>query len=98
MMSVALMLAVVMVRFDVARNYRVLLFLPFLMAAFGAFQGLYRTCPGHAMKQTAEDDGGEAHKVFNRAERSAARKNAFKVTFMSVITASVATLFVFAVP
>jgi len=42
-LSLALGLAVSLVHFQVAWGYRLLLFLPFFLAANGFFQALYRT-------------------------------------------------------
>lgn len=42
-LTLALGLAVILVQWDVTPGYRLLLFLPFIVAANGFFQALYRT-------------------------------------------------------
>ena len=41
--TVAMILAVIVVKLDLWAGYRVLMFLPFLFAANGVYMGLYRT-------------------------------------------------------
>lgn len=96
MMSLGLGLAVVLVRSDLAPAWRWFCFIPFFLGSFGAFQGLFRTCPMHAMKGSREEETGVAP-VLRLDEQGCARKLARLVWMLSLSVATVATLAVYTV-
>lgn len=77
---------------------RALCFIPFLVAAHLAFQGLFRTCPMHAVKGTREDDRGRVGRVFQKRDEKDARRLAIWVNAMAVGLAGVATFVLFLLP
>jgi hypothetical protein len=98
MTSLALGLTVLFVQLDFPRLWRVALFFPFMWAAIGAVQGLYRTCPFHVNKRTRVNDAGEVERVCSEAEVSQARCLAHRVVGLSILSALGATALVFFLP
>lgn len=97
-MMVGLLLTVAFVQMDVARAWRLLLFFPFMGAAIGAVQGLYRTCPFHVNSRTRVNDAGEVERVCSEDEVLDARSLARRVVGASTLSALAATAFVFFLP
>ncbi|MCA9553415.1 MAG: hypothetical protein KC933_25485 [Myxococcales bacterium] len=97
-LTVALGAAVAVMEADLARPWRVVLFVPFFFAAFGAWQGLYRTCPGLVMRGTRETQEGDEVRVADPEQTRAARRLATKVMLGSVATAACATALLVALP
>ncbi len=97
MLAVSLVLSVVLVRADVPRVWRLALFIPFFMAAVGAWQGLYRTCPMMVREGTKESEHGDA-RVVDPEQLRGARKLAFRVLLGSMCTALLSTALVTALP
>lgn len=97
MLTVALLLSVVLVRADVSKAWRALLFVPFFMASMGAWQGLYRTCPMMVRHGRRETEDGEV-RVADPEQVRGARKLAFRVLLGSVCTALLSTALVTALP
>jgi hypothetical protein len=91
---VGLTLTVIMIRADVAPIYRTLVFFPFFGAAFGAYQGLYRTCTFAAKQGVRETELG-IEPVANPAERERARADGRRIVFNSFATAAAATALCF---
>ncbi len=98
MLAVSLGLSVVLVRMGVDRTWRLLLFFPFLIAAIGAWQGLYRTCPFLVHDGKRENDDGEEGRVANPDQVKGARKLAFRVVFGAMSSALISTALVLALP
>lgn len=98
MLLVALGAAVALVQTDVARGWRMVLFVPFFLAAFGAWQGLYRTCPGMVNRGMREDERGDAEPIRRADDLRGVRRDAYKVLGGTVVTALAATLLVLLVP
>lgn len=98
MLAIALLGTVGLVQADLHRAWRLLLFLPFFMAAFGAWQGLFRTCPGLAFKGLRETATGHEAKVKRKAELVAAQRAARQVLIGAIATALVSTSVVFFLP
>lgn len=96
MLSVGLCLSVALSRPGLDPLWRLACFVPFFFGAFGAFQGLFRTCPVHVMKGSREQDSGVSP-VIRSEERGCARRLARRVWIYSFSVASLATLAVFAV-
>ena len=97
LLAVALVVAVVLVRLGVDRPWRLLTFIPFFMAAFGALQGLYRTCPFHSRQGTREAVGRAA---LPQNERCIAmsKRLAGRVLGASMLSAAAATTVVYLLP
>lgn len=99
-LAVALGACVVMTRLDeVPRVYRLVTFVPFFFAAFGATQGLFRTCPRHSQKGTREGEDGIVlpHQGNWRCVK-ASRHLAARVLASSLLAATLATSLVYALP
>ncbi len=96
-LSLSLLLAVYMIHAGVSPAVRGVLFVPFFAAAFGAYQGLFRTCT-HAAKMGVRltDQGDEPMASPDDLKRS--RRDSRKVLIGSIATALVATLVVAAIP
>ncbi len=56
-LGVGLLLSIVLLRAGVDRPVRLVVFLPFLLAASGVMQVMLRTCPSHGRRGTREADG-----------------------------------------
>lgn len=95
---VALAISVWLVSAGVDRGWRLLLFFPFFLAATGAWQGLYRTCPGHAAKGVREREHGQTTRVVAPDEVVASRCLARRVLWGSVLTSVCATMLVVVLP
>ncbi|MGF1509458.1 MAG: hypothetical protein ACFB9M_08150 [Myxococcota bacterium] len=98
MVTVGLGLACWMVQADLPWLARIVCFVPFFLAALGATQGLFRTCPMHALKRTKEDDRGRTDPVMSPEEWRAAKKLARQVWMTSLFLATMATLSVLVLP
>lgn len=96
-LSVGLFLSVVLLESGLAAAYRGILFIPFFAAAFGAYQGLYRTCSFAARQGVRVTDQGE-EVVANPAELDRMRSEGRKIVLSSVATAVAATLIVVLLP
>ena len=95
---IALILTVSLVQLDVPRVWRLALFFPFMWAAIGAVQGLYRTCVFHVNKGTRVNDAGEVERVCSSTEAQQARCLASRVMGLSILSAISATALVFFLP
>jgi hypothetical protein len=98
MVTVGLALACWLVQDGAPRWTRALCFVPFFMAAFGAMQGLLRTCPLHSMKRTREDDAGRTERVVTAEEQRSAQRLARFVWVGSAALAVAATVSIVIVP
>lgn len=88
----ALVLAVLLVHWGVPPLVRAgVLFIPFFIAAYGAFQGLFRTCTYAASQDVRVTDGGE-EKLLETRDRERIRRDGRAVMVGSLLTASMATL------
>lgn len=96
-LAVGLVMALGFEVYGASRGWRLSLFVPFFMGAFGAFQGLYRTCPTLAAKGTREGVApGNEERVINSADVERSRRLSRKVLAFSLINAVLATsVFVF---
>ncbi|MEL7368024.1 MAG: hypothetical protein AAFN74_03860 [Myxococcota bacterium] len=99
MLGVSLLATVLLVQADFHRAWRAVLFLPFFMAAFGAWQGLFRTCPGLAMKGVRESAcGGCDERIGHAKELVVARHLARQVLLGAIVTAVFSTFVVVLIP
>lgn len=98
MLVVALIASVSIVQADIARAWRLLLFLPFAAAAFGAYQGLFRTCPGLVSKCMRESSCGAEEPIRRSDELDIARRDARRVMQGTILTALAATTLVLLIP
>lgn len=98
MLVVALVLSVALVQADVARWWRLSLFVPFAMAAFGAWQGLFRTCPGLVSKGMRESSCGMEEPIRRSDELDLSRRDARRVLQGTLVTALAATTVVCLIP
>lgn len=87
----ALLLAVFLVQLGVPAVARVGLFVPFFLGAYGAFQGLFRTCTYAASQNMRVTDAGEEKLLENR-DRERLKRDGKMVMVGSVLTASMATV------
>lgn len=87
----ALLLAVLLVQLEVPAIARVALFVPFFLGAYGAFQGLFRTCTHAASQNVRVTDAGEEKLLENR-DRERIRRDSKMVMLTSFLTASMATV------
>ncbi len=90
-LGLALLLAVVLVQLGVPTIARVGLFVPFFFGAYGAFQGLFRTCTYAASQNMLVTDAGE-EKLLESRDRERTKRDAKMVMLGSVVTASMATV------
>ena len=97
MLGIALAITVVLVQADVHRGWRAILFIPFFLAASGAWQGLFRTCPVMAMKGVRESSGGETPVCWGR-DASAAKSAGWMVIGGALATALFSTAVVMLLP
>ena len=97
-LALALGAAVAVVEADLSRAWRCVLFIPFFFAAFGAWQGLYRTCPGMVLKGARETIEGEEVRVADPERVRAARSLATKVLAGAFVSAACATALVAVLP
>lgn len=96
-LAVALLASVVLVELGLPRLWRLTLFLPFFGAAFGAWQGLLRTCPILAHRGQREDHG-EYAAIADPERQSAGRRLGRTVRWASVASAAIATALIAAIP
>lgn len=96
-LALGLGLAVLLIRTDAAAGYRALLFVPFFGAAFGAYQGLFRTCTYAAKHGVRLTDEGE-ERMANPADLARVRKSGRAVILSSFLTAVMATLVIVLIP
>ncbi len=96
--TIALGLTILMVQLPIPRIWRLALFIPFMGAAMGAMQGLYRTCPFHVNRRTRVNEAGEVEPVCSRAEVDEAKSLANRVVGASLLSALAATALVFFLP
>lgn len=89
--ALGLVLAVVMVQTGASSLARLGLFVPFFFGAFGALQGLFRTCNGAASKDVRITDDGE-EKLLESSDRERIRREGRMVVLGSFATAGMATL------
>ncbi|HTE53440.1 MAG TPA: hypothetical protein VK698_21445 [Kofleriaceae bacterium] len=94
---VGLGLSVVMMQSGAPTAARWVLFFPFFSAAFGAYQGLYRTCSFAAHQGVRLADHGE-EVVVDPAERDRMRREGRRVLIGSLATAAAATAMVVLLP
>lgn len=84
-------LAVLLLKLEVAPLYRLTLFIPFLFASIGVYQGLFKTCSFLAAQGLRDlDDGPE--KIANPEERAEVKRLGRRVLAMVVGTATLMTL------
>jgi hypothetical protein len=96
-LGVGLLASVAVVRLGVPTGARAIVFLPFFVAAFGGYQGLYRTCTGAGEQGVRITEHGE-EPIVDPTERESARREGRRVLWRSVLTAAVATLAIVFVP
>ena len=96
-LALGLILAVLLVHFGVSPLYRSLLFVPFFGGAFGAYQGLFRTCTGAAARGERITDQG-VERVIDRDQAQRSKADARLVLLGSAATALVATTLVVLAP
>jgi hypothetical protein len=97
-LAAAIGVAVFMIHSDVPRVWRLALFIPFMLSTFGAVQGLYRTCPGHANRHTRVNEANEVEVVAGEEEIRRTRRLATHVMGATFLSALAATLVVFLMP
>lgn len=97
-LGASLVASVIIVKADVHRGWRAALFVPFFMAAFGAWQGLYRVCPDLAFRGVREDRTGAEDPIGRPQERASVRCIARRVLLISTLTAGLLTAVLIAVP
>ncbi|MEM1025592.1 MAG: hypothetical protein AAGD10_16120 [Myxococcota bacterium] len=98
MVLAGLLMAVVLVQGEQPRWARAGIFLPFFMAVFTALQGLLRTCPGHVMHGTMEDDNGHIERVVRPEQIEKARRLSRIIWVGSCLVALLSTLAIVAIP
>ena len=98
LLGLSLLGTVLIVQSGLHWSWRTLLFLPFFMAAFGAWQGLFRVCPGLAFKGVRENLAGGEDRVGRTADQAEARRNARLVLGGATVTAMVSTVLVVLIP
>ena len=98
MLGIALLGTVALVQTDLHRAWRLALFLPFFMSAFGAWQGLFRTCPGLAMKGMRENASGQEERMGRAPEIEATRRTGQQVFSGAMVTAVFSTAVVMMIP
>ena len=96
-LAVGLGLSILMLRAGIGTPLRLMLFLPFFVAAFGAYQGLFRTCNMAAREGVRLTDHGE-EVVVDAAERARMCRDARKVLVSSLATAAAATAMMVLLP
>jgi hypothetical protein len=96
-LSIGLGLSVVLMESGAPAFARAVLFFPFFIAAFGAYQGLFRTCSFAARQGLRLADHGE-EVVSSPVERERMRREGRKVVLGSVATAVAATAMVVLLP
>lgn len=96
-LAIGLALSVLMLRAGIGTPLRLLLFLPFFVAAFGAYQGLFRTCTAAARQGVRLSDHGE-EVVVDAAERARMCRDARKIMVSSLATAAAATAMMVLLP
>lgn len=89
--GVGLLSAVLLVQLGLPPAARLALFVPFFFGAFGAYQGLFRTCTYAASQDVRVTDGGE-EKLLDSGDRERIRREGRKVMLSSLATATAATL------
>src|SRR5262245_16913631 len=94
---VGLSFCVVLLESGAPAVYRWSLFAPFFAAAFGAYQGLFRTCSFAARQGVRVTDQGE-EAVGDPGERARMRREGRRVLLGSVATAAAATALVALLP
>jgi hypothetical protein len=94
---IALALSVVLMESGAPAFARAVLFFPFFIAAFGAYQGLFRTCSFAARHGLRLADHGE-EMVTSQPERDRMRREGRKVFLGSLATAVAATSMVVLLP
>ena len=97
-LGVGLGLAMFLVQADIPRSWRLILFIPFFIAAFGSLQGLYRTCPGMAMKGVRETASGGEVRVIGPEDQARMKKLGNKVMATTAGVALAATMVIFLLP
>lgn len=91
-LGVALTVATVMVKMDLPAGYRLLLFIPFLVAANGIATGLFRTSGWLAVRgQRDAGAPGEREPIPSRRERASLLTLGRTVTIIAVVAAALAT-------
>lgn len=95
---VALGLSAFLVRSEASPLQRLVVFVPFFLTAYFAFQGLYRTCPLHSQQGTREGAGGASLPVADERVLSRSRRVASRLTVLALAMAAGATAVVCALP
>ncbi len=96
-LAIALVLSVLLRESGVAAIVRSVLFIPFFASAFGAYQGLFRTCTVAARQGVRVTDQGE-EVIADPAERSRRRVEGRRILLGSLATAAAATALVVLLP
>jgi hypothetical protein len=96
-LGVGLLASVLVVRLGVPTGLRAIVFVPFFVAAFGGYQGLYRTCTGAGEEGVRITDHGK-EPIVDPGERASSRREGRRVLGRAVLTAAVATLAIVLVP
>jgi hypothetical protein len=94
---VGLSASVVLLDSGAPAAYRWLLFAPFFAAAFGAYQGLFRTCSFAARQGVRLTDHGQ-EEVGSAEERARIRREGRNVLLGSIATAAAATAILVLLP
>lgn len=98
MLGASLVATVLLVQTGLHWAWRMLLFLPFFIAAFGAWQGLFRICPGMAFKGVRENVVGGEDRMGKLEDLKASRRMARIVLGGSTFTALFSTVVVMLLP
>jgi uncharacterized membrane protein len=96
-LSIAFVLAAVLLSLGVARPLRLLVFLPFFAGTTGLFQAREKTCVALVAKQERNMDSG-AERVESEADLRQMRAQAKKVYLQALLSAAALSLLVLAVP
>lgn len=98
MLALGLALVVGFVRWGAAPSWRLIAFVPFFFAAFGALQGLLRICPMHSRQGTREVAGGVCLPRDDAAGQAAAKRMGRQIWTLSTVSAVFATIVVYLLP
>ena len=98
MLGLSLLGTVLIVQSGLHWAWRILLFMPFFMAAFGAWQGLFRICPGLAFKGVRENAAGGEDRIGRQRDLVQARRMARLVLGGATATAMLSTAVVTFIP
>jgi hypothetical protein len=95
--TLTMIAAAVLLKYDVAPGWRLLLFFPFFIASNALFMGLYRSCGGMAFQGLRQTDDG-VEKIANPELRVEAWRMGKRVILSGLCTAAVVTALVALIP